>query len=251
MSQQATTNGKRQSEEKETGGPGGWNGGPPQLQRSVTPGGHTLDQTQPAFPIYHRKFANPAPLGLCAFAATTFVLSLINVQARGVTIPNIIVGISLAYGGLAQFMAGMWEFAAGNTFGATAFSSYGTFWMSFGLIYWPNSGIVAAYSATPEDAAQLGNAVGFYLCAWIIFTFMMLVCTFRASVGLIVVFSFLEITFILLAIGNFGAHTNVIKAGGGMGLATAFAAWYVAFAGLLTADTSFFVLPVGPLTRDD
>ena len=80
-----------------------------------TAGGHPQDSSQPAFPIYHRKFANPAPLGLFGFAATTFVLSLYNVAARGVAVPNAVLGLAIGYGGMAQFVAGVWEFAAGNT----------------------------------------------------------------------------------------------------------------------------------------
>jgi len=221
------------------------------VNRAVTPGGHPLDQSQPAFPVYHRRFANPAPLGLSAFAATTFVLSLINVNARGVTVPNLIVGLALGYGGLVQLLAGMWEFAAGNTFGATAFSSYGGFWLSFAAIYIPNSGILAAYTDTPEHLAMLDNAVGFYLAAWFIFTFIMLIASLRSSIGLISVFFFLDITFILLMAGNFSGKANVLKAGGGFGIVTAFCAWYVALAGLLTPDTSFFVIPVGDVGKRD
>ena len=92
-----------------------YNGVP--IQRAVTPGGHIQDTSQPAFPVYHRKFANPAPLGLFGFAATTWVLSMFNVSARGIENPELIVGLAVAYGGTAQFVAGVWEFAAGNTFG--------------------------------------------------------------------------------------------------------------------------------------
>jgi len=81
----------------------------------LSAGGHPQDNSQPAFPVYHRRFANPAPLGLFGFAATTFVLSLYNVGARGVAAPNAVVGLAIGYGGLAQFVAGVWEFAAGNT----------------------------------------------------------------------------------------------------------------------------------------
>ena len=70
-----------------------------------------------------------------SFATTTFVLSMFNVSARGVTTPNVILGLAIGYGGLVQLLAGMWEFASGNTFAATAFSSYGGFWISFGFIY--------------------------------------------------------------------------------------------------------------------
>jgi len=82
-------------------------GGAPLNLRNVTPGGHPLDRSQPAFPTYHRRFANPAPLGLCGFALTTFMLSLINMSTRGVTVPNVVVGPALFYGGLAQLLAGM------------------------------------------------------------------------------------------------------------------------------------------------
>jgi len=122
------------------------------ISHAVTPGGHAMDNSQPAFPVYHRRFANPAPLGLAAFATTTFVLSMCNVNTRGLnSTPNIVVGMAFAYGGLAQLLAGMWEFACGNTFGATAFSTYGAFWISFGCIYVPWFGILSAYEKLEAD----------------------------------------------------------------------------------------------------
>jgi len=213
--------------------------------RSVTPGGHPFDPSQPGFPVFHRKFANPAPLGLMGFATTTFVLSFYNTGARGIDTPNVIVGLALGYGGLAQFLAGMWEFAAGNTFGSTAFSSYGAFWFSFAAIYWPGSGILDAYEG--NAAAQLDQALGFYLTAWAVVTFIFLLASLRSSVGLVSVFFFLVITFVLLAAHAFTGVANVGVAGGAFGIITAFCAWYVALAGLLTPDTSFFMIPIGPL----
>ncbi|KAG0147763.1 hypothetical protein CROQUDRAFT_450895 [Cronartium quercuum f. sp. fusiforme G11] len=201
-----------------------------------------IDGSQPISPVYFRKFANPAPLGLSSFAATTFLLSLFNVQSRGITTPNLIVGLAMGYGGLVQLLAGMWEFAAGNTFGATAFSSYGGFWISFGLVFWPQSGILAAYTT---EAAQLENALGLYLFTWFIFTFILLVASLRSSLGLVSLFFFLDVTFLLLALGKFYPETHSIThAGGALGLVTAFIAWYVAAADLLTSETSFFTLPV-------
>lgn len=91
------------------------------LFRSLTAGGHTVDTSQPAFPVYHRKIGNPTPLGLMGFATTTWVLGLYECGARGVSAPETIVALCVATGGLAQFVAGVWEFAVGNTFGATAF----------------------------------------------------------------------------------------------------------------------------------
>ncbi|SCZ91968.1 BZ3500_MvSof-1268-A1-R1_Chr5-3g08253 [Microbotryum saponariae] len=241
--------------------------------RNITPGGHPLDQTQPAFPVYHRKFANPAPLGLCGFALTTFMLSLINVGARGVAAPNVVVGPALFYGGLAQLLAGMWEFAVGNTFGATAFSSYGAFWLSYAFIVSPWSSIASSYKVE----ADFGSGVAFFLWGWFIFTFIMFIASLRSSVALTGVFFFLTselfielrqshekplthldtlscvVTFLLLSVAELGvAHAATIKiAGGAFGLITAFNAWYVAAANLLTPDTSFFVLPTGPLGKRD
>jgi succinate-acetate transporter protein len=220
------------------------------LRPSVTPGGHAVDTSQPGFPLYHRKYANPAPLGLSAFALTTFVLSLINVQARGVTTPNVVVGLAIGYGGLCQLLAGMWEFASGNDFGATAFTSYAGFWISFAFLISPWSGIATAYEADP---ASFGNAIGFYLMGWFIFTFIMLIASFRSSVALVGVFFFLTITFLLLAISYLVTtnSTAIAKAGGYFGLITAFNAWYVALSGLLTPTTSHFLLPVGSLAKKD
>ncbi|ELU38109.1 GPR1/FUN34/yaaH family domain-containing protein [Rhizoctonia solani AG-1 IA] len=94
--------------EKGVNGGNGYTGGPALH--------HTISR---AFPVYHRKLANPAPLGLFGFASTTLILSLYNAGARGITTPNAVVGMALGVGGLCQLLAGMWEFATGNTFGAT------------------------------------------------------------------------------------------------------------------------------------
>jgi len=196
-----------------------------------------------------RKFANPAPLGLSAFALTTFVLSLVNVQARGVKEPNIVIGLAFGYGGLVQLLAGMWEFAVGNTFGATALSSYGGFWISYAIIISGGAqsyGIVEAYPTTDNT---LQSALGFYLIGWFIFTFIMTLGTLRSTLAFFSLFFMLTITFLLLAIGHFqlvhGAeNVGCIKAGGVFGLLTAFIAWYNALAGLLERSNSFFMVPV-------
>lgn len=193
------------------------------------------------------KIANPGPLGLSAFALTTFVLSIHNAGASTIVAPNIVVGLALFYGGLVQLLAGMWEFATGNTFGATAFSSYGGFWLSFGVIFIPSFNIVAAYNG---DAVALDHAVGIYLIAWTIFTFLLFLATFRSTGGLCALFFFLTMTFLLLALGKFTNET-VGKAGGVFGIITAFIAWYNALAGLLTPETSYFTLPTGDLRRKD
>jgi len=189
-----------------------------------------------------RQFANPAPLGLCGFALTTFVLSLVNVQARSVTTPNIVIGLALAYGGLAQFCAGMWEFAAGNTFGALAFTSYGAFWISFACIFVPFFDIAAAYT----DPTELFNALGHYLICWFIFTLFLTVATLRSSIAFFGLFFTLTMAFMFLAIGYYkGAEESLLKAGGWFGLVTALFAWYNAVGALWNTGNSYIVLPMG------
>jgi succinate-acetate transporter protein len=181
--------------------------------------------------------ANPGPLGLSAFALTTFVLSSAN--AGLISAPNIVLGLALFYGGLVQLVAGIQEFRAGNTFGATAFCSYGGFWLAIGATFTPAFGVLTAYKA-----AALGPALGFFLLGWTIFTALMFLGTLRTNMATIVVFGLLTLTFLLLALGAFGAGTTVL--GGWLGIVTALAAWYTALAGVLSAGKAMFNLPVGP-----
>jgi len=202
-------------------------------------------QYAPQFAIQEQpKIANPGPLGLSGFALTTFVLSLHNTGASVIAVPNIVVGLALFYGGLVQLLAGMWEFKTGNTFGATAFSSYGGFWLSFGIIFIPGFGIAAAYT----DKASFDHAVGIYLLAWTIFTFMLFLCTFRSTGGLVALFFFLTLTFLFLTLSKFTLDIFG-KVGGFLGIITAFIAWYNALAGLLTPENSAFTLPTFDLSR--
>merc|ERR1712230_152658 len=145
----------------------------------------------------HRKFANPAPLGLSAFALTTFVLSLINLGTRGISGPSIVIGPAFGYGGLVQLLAGMWEMAIGNTFGATALSSFGGFWIGTAIILTPGGfEIASAYSGNGFD-----DVFGFYLMGWFIFTFLLLICTLRSTVAFFLLFFTLDMAFLLLGIG--------------------------------------------------
>ena len=185
--------------------------------------------------------ADPGPLGLAGFAMTTFVLSMFNAKLVGAGGEPVVLGLALAYGGIAQLLAGMWEFRTGNTFGAVAFSSYGAFWISyFVLVTFDVGGI---------PPADVGHAVGLYLWAWGIFTTYMLIASLRTTGAVALVFFLLAVTFILLGIGNSGAHENIVKAGGWVGLATAAAAWYASFAVVTNSTFGRTVLPVMPLRR--
>jgi uncharacterized protein len=189
------------------------------------------------------KIANPGPLGLSGFALTTFVLSLYNAGILDATHSGIVIGLAVAYGGLAQFAAGMWEFRTGNTFGATAFTSFGAFWISFALLL-IGTGFVKGVNAPDE------TAVGWYLVGWGIFTGLMALGSLRTNLATAAVFVLLFATFIVLGLGKLQSSTTTFNIGGYLGLATAVVAWYTALAGILAAvNNGKNVLPVFPLTR--
>lgn len=202
-------------------------------------------------PTTERKFANPAPLGLSAFALTTFVLSLINIGVRGVAEPQIVVSLAFGYGGLVQLLAGMWEMAVGNTFGATALSSYGGFWISVAIVLTPGGfNIIDEYSGTGAGVNDFNNAFGYFLAGWFIFTTILLICTLRSTVAFFMLFFTLDLAFLFLSLGRLYADSKgapdvpLTKAGGYFGLFAAFLAWYNALAGIADDGNSFFVIPV-------
>jgi hypothetical protein len=188
--------------------------------------------------------ADPAPLGLGAFALTTFVLSGHNASF----IPDLIwVGPAIFYGGLAQFAAGMWEFRNRNVFGATAFSTYGGFWMGLGLyiiLAVGNGKWLAAYTG-----GDLTNALAWFLFAFAVFNFYMLIGSMRVNAAVFMVFLTLQITEILLVIGFFNlSHGGTewwLHAGGWAGIVTAAVAWYTSAAGVLNGVSGRVMLPVG------
>jgi len=196
------------------------------------------DPTRPVGAAW--KPADPGPLGLAGFAMTTFVLSMFNsnlVNEKGVPV---VLGLALAYGGIVQLLAGLWEFRTGNTFGAVAFCSFGAFWISF----WALNVFYAK-----QIGGNAGHAVGVYLWGWAIFTTYMAVAALRTSGAVLLVFVLLAATFVLLAIGNDGASKTVTHWGGYVGLATAAAAWYASFAAVLNSTFERTILPVVPLAR--
>jgi hypothetical protein len=196
------------------------------------------DQTRAAPPpvdVVAGSIADPAPLGLGAFALTTFVLSMFNAGLVGKAGEPVVLGLALAYGGGAQVLAGMWEFRKGNAFGGTAFSSFGAFWLS----YWA---FVAFFSKGVP-----ATAVGLYLIAWGFFTFYMWIASFRTTTAVMVVFLLLWITFVLLGIGAAAGNGSITKLGGWVGLVTAVAAWYASFAGVTNFTFGREVVPVRPL----
>src|SRR5689334_17449093 len=139
--------------------------------------------------------ADPAPLGLAGFALTTFVLSAVNAGWVPASVEPAVFGLALAYGGIAQFAAGLWEFAKGNTFGATAFCSYGMFWVSF---WW-----LTGHTDLSGAGTDAGQGIGVFLLAWGIFTAYMSIAASRVSMAVLTVFVLLTVTFLVLAWGEF------------------------------------------------
>jgi len=184
--------------------------------------------------------ANPAPLGLSAFALTTFVLSAANAGLYSGA--AIVIGLALFYGGLGQLMAGMWEFRSGNTFGATAFTSYGAFWVAVGFSLMPLFG-----GKSVVELAGGSTALGVFFLGWTIFTALMFLGTFRLNGALVAVFGFLTLTFLFLTIGALGGASGMTTLGGWLGIITAALAWYTALAGVLAGTNSAIKLPTFPM----
>lgn len=180
------------------------------------------------------KIADPGPLGLAGFGITTCVLSLINAGFIDAAAMGVVLGLALAYGGGAQLLAGMWEFRKGNTFGATAFTSYGAFWISFYFIV----------KAGPSE-----TGVAWYLLFFGILTFYLWIGSFYLNKALFFVFLTLWITFVLLAIGDFGA-ASIGKIGGVVGEICGLLALYTSAAVVINATAGRTVLPVGSAIKE-
>ena len=180
--------------------------------------------------------SNPAPLGLSGFGLTTLVLSFINANLVSSGDTPVVLGMALAFGGLCQLLAGMWEFRTGNVFGATAFSSYGAFWISFWALV--NFNVVSL-------GAHTDSALGLYLWMWGVLTAMFFLCTFASPRALQLLFLLLALTFILLGIGNAGGNASMIHVGGYVGIVTGALALYIACADIMQAVYKRSVLPVG------
>jgi uncharacterized protein len=202
-----------------------------------------LSSERPVTVVEATPAADPAPLGLAGFALTTFLLSGHNASF----IPDLIwVGFALFYGGVAQFAAGMWEFRNRNVFGATAFSTYGGFWMGIGVfvILALDTKLLAGYA--PND---LNNALAWFIISFAIFNFYMLIGSLRLNKAVFGVFLTLQATEVALAIAYWhlahGGSTYILHVGGWLGIVTAGVAWYASAAGVINGVAGKTVLPVG------
>jgi succinate-acetate transporter protein len=183
--------------------------------------------------IMNGRFSDPAPLGLAGFAFTTWMLSMINAGWFSADGMGDVLALAFAYGGTAQIIAGVLEYPRGNTFGTTAFISYGSFWWSFALF------IAFFASRVPE------GFLGWYLFVWGVFTFYMWIGSLRTSRALQTVLLALWITYLLLAVGDWSHVTVITRIGGYTGLITAVAAFYASAAVIINDSFGHTVLPVG------
>jgi len=179
------------------------------------------------------RLSNPAPLGLAGFAFTTWMLSMINAGWFSGDGMGDVLALAFAYGGTAQVIAGVLEFPRGNTFGTTAFVSYGAFWWSFALF------VAFFANKVPE------GFLAWYLFVWGVFTFYMWIASLKANTALQLVFLALWITFVLLAVGDWSQTTMITRIGGYTGLVTAVIAFYLSAAEVINEMFGRTVLPIG------
>ena len=208
----------------------------------------------PSAVIERSAIADPAPLGLAAFALTTFLLSAKNANWMTHATGNAWLGYAFFYGGAVQLLAGMWEFRNNNVFGATAFSSYGGFWLGLGawVQFVANPAVAAAATkpaTLPATLTALNHDLGWILLGFAIFNTYMLVHSSMVNVAIFTVFLILEVTEILLVIGFFelgsAATSGIVQAGGYVGIITAAAAWYTSSAAVANGMQGRRVWPVG------
>jgi succinate-acetate transporter protein len=197
------------------------------------------DRTVQATTAPASGIADPAPLGLAGFATTTFLLSAANANWMSAASGAAFLGYAFAYGGFIQLLAGMWEFRNRNVFGATAFSTYGGFWLGLGL--WV---LLVAPKDTP---LQAGHDKAWILLAFAIVNTYLLILSTQLNTAVFLVFLTLELTEIFLFIGGFANSSGLVKAGGYIGVITAVVAWYASAAGISNGMLGGKLrFPVGP-----
>ncbi|EEQ32783.1 hypothetical protein McanMca71_003353 [Microsporum canis] len=203
------------------------------------------------------KLANPSPLGLFGFAVTSFVVGLYNCGAglpgsnpRGSVGPDqAAFGLALFMGGMIQIIVGIMEFRVGNTLGTTIHSSYGAYWMAYAMLKIPGLHIQEAYG----DERAYTFALGIFLIIWVLLTIVFMIASLRSNVCALLVFVFLALTYLFLAIANFIATSHpkqsvqVNKAGGASGVICGMLAFYCAASGLMSPEMTPVRLPLGPV----
>ena len=181
------------------------------------------------------KYSNTSPLGLIGFGFTTLMLSFANVTLFKLN--SMVIGLGIFYGGIAQFLAGMYELKKGNTFSGTAFCSFGAFWLSFCTM-----AIGSPFLGVPPPDHK---AEGIYLLFWAIFTGFMFLGTIKhGHITLKLIFFTLAITFLILAIGAFAESSVLTKIGGGFGFVCGGIAFYTAVVEVINGEQGYTFMPI-------
>ncbi|KAF8326981.1 GPR1/FUN34/yaaH family-domain-containing protein [Cantharellus anzutake] len=224
------------------------------LQRVLTPGGHWIDYSQTPLPPAHRKHGNPAPLGLLSFGTGFFMASAFTLNVRGVHVPNMVVPVLIFFGGIMQLGVGLWEMFTGSTFGATVFSAYGSFNLTYAGIFLPALGVIDAYVG-PDGKIddQFDQAVAIYLFAWMMVSLVFLVGALRTNAAIISTLVCASVAFCFFAIHSMNASNGARIAGSAFGIGAAACAWWAALSGFWTRDSTFTWVRVNPidLSRKD
>lgn len=198
-------------------------------------------EIKPAAPAASGAWGNSAPLGLAAFAVTTFMLSMINAKLMPAEIEPVVFGVALMYGGIAQLIAGVIQFRTGNTFTGVLFSTFGAFWLSLFA--------VVQFFLKDIPPAQAGHALGLFLYGFGIFTVWIWIASFRTNAVVVTALAGLAATLFVLGVGNYYGSGLTIETGGYMGLGVAALAAYISCAELCEATYKRSVLPLWPLAK--
>jgi succinate-acetate transporter protein len=216
--------------------------------RSAPPGGLNggVNEPDPEFGADQRVAApdgwgNAGPLSLLAFAVVTLMLSLINANAITGVVAPVVFGVGLVFGGTTQLIGGLIQLRNGNTFQGVLFTCFGAFWISLAAIL--------QWYLKEIPAAQAGHALGLLLYGFTPLVVVLWLSSFRTSRVVVVALGTVLVTFLLLAAGNYGAHTTLIHLGGYTGILAAALAFYLALAELCEFSYGRTVLPVWPLAK--
>jgi succinate-acetate transporter protein len=192
-----------------------------------------------ATPPQEAGWANSGPLCLFAFAATTFMISMVNAGAINKAIVPVVIGVGLFFGGGTQLVGGLIQLRTGNTLNGALFSTFGAFWIALAaILQWFSKAV---------PAAQLGHAMGLLLYTFTILAFVFLLCSLRTTRMSVIALITLTVTLFLLAAGNYGASSNLLHLGGYLGIVLAGMATYMGAAEICEYSYGRSVLPLGPL----
>ncbi|RLV95759.1 Ammonia transport outward protein 2 [Spathaspora sp. JA1] len=190
-------------------------------------------------------YGNAGAVALIATSFNGLIAGFYLAGAMDVTILNAAVGLMFFYGGLVQFLCGIWEMVKGNTFGATVFISFGCWWIQLGSTFVPAFGIRAAYG---DDVEMFDNAMGLMILGWGMFAFMMFICTLKANFTLSLAILTLDITLLLTSAGFLcGADPRIFRAAGIVSIINCFIGWYEAFGAIATSTNAYFEYPTYPI----